>query len=161
MEDLITAKRLRWLGHVARMDEERIPKKLLFGWLPERRPAYGTMRSERERETDLAIYCWRDRVRKDLKRFGIVEKRWYATAQDRGSWRGQCRAALKDATERRLEEDEQRRARKAADHAGVGATAMPFKCDTCQRTFRRRQDISQHRCVTTRPKGQVMTRPPS
>ena len=148
MEDLITARRLRWLGHVARMDEERIPKKLLFGWLPERRPAHGTKMR------------WRDRVRKDLKRFGIVEKRWYATAQDRGSWRGQCRAGLEDATERRLEEDEQRRARKAADHAGVGATAMPFKCDTCQRTFRRRQDISRHRCVTTRPKGQVVTRPP-
>ena len=43
----------------------------------------------------------------------------------------------------------QRRARKAAAHAGVGATAMPFTCDTCQRTFRRRQDISRHRCVTT------------
>ena len=56
---LITARRLRWLGHVAWMDEERIPKKLLFGWLPERRPAHGTMR-------------WRDRVRKDLKRFGMV-----------------------------------------------------------------------------------------
>ena len=70
MEDLITARRLRWLGHIARMDEERIPKKLLFGWLPEKRPAHGTKMR------------WRDRVRKDLKRFGIVEKRWYATAQD-------------------------------------------------------------------------------
>ncbi len=36
MEDLITGRRLRWLGHVARMDEERIPKKMLFSWLPQR-----------------------------------------------------------------------------------------------------------------------------
>ena len=33
-------RRLKWLGHVAQMDE--VPKKLLFGWLPERRPAHGT-----------------------------------------------------------------------------------------------------------------------
>ena len=29
------------VGHVARM-EDRIPKRLLFGWLPQRRPAHGT-----------------------------------------------------------------------------------------------------------------------
>ena len=40
------------------------------------------------------------------------------------------------------------------------ATGLPFKCDTCQRAFRRRQDIARHRCVTTRPKGQVASRPP-
>ena len=121
------------------MDEERIPKN---GWLPERMPAHGTKMR------------WRDRVRKDLKRFGRGGIQQHRT-------RGQCRIGLEDATERRLEEDEQRRARKAAAHAGVGATAMPFKCDTCQQTFRRSQDISRHRYVTTRPKGQVVTRLPS
>ena len=40
LEDLIIARRLRWLGHVARMNEERIPKTL-FGWLPQCRPAHG------------------------------------------------------------------------------------------------------------------------
>ena len=42
LEDLITARRLRWLGHVARMDEGRIPKRMLFGWLPQRSPSHGT-----------------------------------------------------------------------------------------------------------------------
>ncbi len=73
MEDLITARRLRWLGHVVQMDEERILKKLLFGWLPERRPAYRTK------------LRWRDRVRKDLRSFNIDEKMWYVTAQNRGN----------------------------------------------------------------------------
>ena len=40
------------------------------------------------------------------------------------------------------------------------ATGLPFMCDTCQRAFRRRKDIARHRCVTTRPKGQVASRPP-
>ena len=40
LEDLITARRLRWLGHVTRMDEDKIPKWMLFGWLPQQRPAH-------------------------------------------------------------------------------------------------------------------------
>ncbi len=55
MKDLITGRR-----HVARM---RIPNKMLFGWLPQRRSAHGTKMR------------WRDRVRIDLKRFLIEEKR--------------------------------------------------------------------------------------
>ncbi len=68
MEDLITAKRLRWLGHLVQLDKERIPKKILFGWLPESRPTHGTK------------LRWRDRVRKTL----IEEKIWYVMVQDSG-----------------------------------------------------------------------------
>ena len=70
MEDLITARRLRWLGHVAQMGEERIPKKLLFDWLPERRPAHAWDQHEMERQTEEGF--------EEVWKFGIVEKRWYA-----------------------------------------------------------------------------------
>ena len=30
----ISKRRLEWLGHVAKMANDRIPKRLLFGWLP-------------------------------------------------------------------------------------------------------------------------------
>ncbi len=39
---------------------------------------------------------WRDRVRKDLKKFNIDERRWYQLAQDRSGWRRSCRTGLKD-----------------------------------------------------------------
>ena len=152
LKDLITARRLRWLGHVARMEEDRIPKRLLFGWLPQRRPAHGTKTR------------WRDRVRKDLKRFGIAEsiRSWYRVAQERGCWRGKCHAGLEDVTGKRVQENEQRRRRReeTGSRQLEDTTAKPFECEICHRHFRRRQDIARHRCVTTRPKGQV-TMPPT
>ncbi len=42
LQDIVTASRLRWLGHLGRMDDHRLPKKILFGWLPQRCPAHGT-----------------------------------------------------------------------------------------------------------------------
>ena len=37
----VKKRRLEWLGHLARMSEERIPKSALFGWLPQPRPRCG------------------------------------------------------------------------------------------------------------------------
>ena len=34
----VTKSRVEWLGHVARMDEDRMPKQMLFGWLPQTHP---------------------------------------------------------------------------------------------------------------------------
>ena len=153
-EDMVIARRLCWLGHVARMSEERIPKKVLFGWLPQRRPAHGTKMR------------WRDRVRRDLRKFCIDENTWFKESQERAVWRRKCRDGLRETTKERLAEDEVRRSvRRNAAAAATGQqsaadTIRPLTCDTCQRSFRRRQDIARHRCVTTRPRVPVL-RPPT
>ena len=61
---------LRRLGHLARMDDHRLPKKILFDWLSKHRPAHGTK------------IRWRDQVKRDLKKFGIEERGWFGLAQD-------------------------------------------------------------------------------
>ncbi len=48
LEDIVIARQLRWLGHLARMDDHRLAKKILFGWLPQRCPAHGTRMRWRE-----------------------------------------------------------------------------------------------------------------
>ena len=78
LAEMIACRRLQWLGHIARMDDLRLPKQFLFGWLPEPRPAHGVK------------LRWRDKVRWDLKSFSIEEKTWYALAQDRQGWMLRC-----------------------------------------------------------------------
>ena len=40
ISDIILEQRLRWLGHVGCMDEERLPNRLLFGELNMKRPCH-------------------------------------------------------------------------------------------------------------------------
>ena len=138
LEDLVSTRRLRWLGHLARMEVDRLPKRLLFGWLPQRRPAHGPKMR------------WRDRVRKDMQKFNIAESRWFSVAQDRDSWRWKCKEGLEACTSKRVQEDRVR----GVPSSAVGGT-LGYTCATCHRSFRRRQDIARHKCVTTRPRGRV------
>ena len=65
--------RLGWLGHVERMEDGRIPKKILHGRV------YGDRRRGRPR------LHWIDEVEEDLKRLQIIG--WRSVAKKRNDWR--------------------------------------------------------------------------
>ena len=75
---MIKSRRLRWAGHVARMEEGRCAFKILTGKRPLRRP--------RRR--------WEDNIRIDLKEKCIDTWNCVDSAQDRGYWRVLVNAAL-------------------------------------------------------------------
>ena len=73
-------RRMEWLGHVARMDDDRTPRQLLFGSLLPTRPACGPRKRSR------------DAVRTDIRHLHL-EGDWFDTAQQQGEWRTAFRTA--------------------------------------------------------------------
>ena len=75
----IKGKRISWLGHLERMEEDRMPKKIFTQELE------GTRRRGRPRKG------WREEVGKDLQVLGV--RRWRELVIDRDKWRGIVRQA--------------------------------------------------------------------
>ena len=79
---MIKSKRLRWAGHVARMEEGRRTFKILKG-KPTGKRSLGRPRGR-----------WEDNIRMVLEEKGINAGNWVDSAQDRNYWRTLVNAAL-------------------------------------------------------------------
>ena len=75
---MIKSRRLRWAGHVVRMEESRT-FKILTGTPTEKR----TLGRPRRR--------WKDNIRIDIKEIGI---NWVGMTQDKENWRSLVNAVL-------------------------------------------------------------------
>jgi hypothetical protein len=72
---VIKARRMRWVGHVARMGEVRCAYNILVG-RPEGRRPLGRPRRR-----------WEDNIKMDLREIGIGDVDWIHWTQDRDRWR--------------------------------------------------------------------------
>jgi hypothetical protein len=79
---VIKSRRLRWTGHVARMEEGRSSFKILTGKSAGKRPLGRPRRR------------WEGNIRRNLKEIGITTSNWADTAQNRNYWRALVNAAL-------------------------------------------------------------------
>jgi len=75
----IKGQRISWLGHLDRMEEDGMPKKIFTQELE------GTRRRGRPRKG------WREEVKRDLQVLGV--RRWRELVIDREKWRGIVRQA--------------------------------------------------------------------
>ena len=130
-EELVAEKvrkrRLEWLGHVARMPNHRLPKTMLFGWLPQPRPRCGPRKR------------WRDVVRNDLKEVGLEEDEWYREAtRSRAGWRAMYQDGLELNRKSRIVE--------------ASVAVRDVVCEVCARKFRRESDKKRHKCLAERQK---------
>ena len=73
-------RRLRWLGHLRRMPDGRLPKDVL----------YGELRSG-ERSRGRPLLRFKDVVKRDMLAMDIAADTWEQLAEDRAEWRCQLR----------------------------------------------------------------------
>ena len=124
----VAARRLEWLGHLARMPEHRLPQKCLFGWLPQPRPRGGPRKR------------WRDVIKADLQEIKVPEAQWYKLARaSRQGWRTTYTAALEDQRTRQQE-------------GAQLSTSTHVICQECNRTFRKEGDKKRHKYASERLK---------
>ena len=149
MEHRIRRRRLEWLGHMARMEDDRIPKALLFGSFPGKRPAHGPRKR------------WRDCARLDVHQL----PEWYQVAtSSRRDWR-QFYLGLHDKdnsdTDRssvscRTCRREFRRLGDLKRHKCAAIRRLPAHlqpgsccCPRCNRWFLSKGGLASHKCTTS------------
>ena len=79
---VVTSRRMRWAGHVARMGEDRGVHRVLVG-KPEGKRPLGRPRRR-----------WKDNIKMDLQEVGCGGMDWIELAQDRDRWRTLVNAVM-------------------------------------------------------------------
>ena len=85
MHTVLKLAQLMWTGHVIRMSDKQLPKKVFYGELKEGKRSQGGHKKR-----------YQDTLKDSLKDFDIPMGPWEPTAQERSKWRGLInkRAAL-------------------------------------------------------------------
>ena len=127
MFTILRKRRLRWLGHVERMDENRIPKQMLYAELTK-----GTRKRGRPR------LRYKDVCRSTLKDFNIPESSWREDVKDREGWKSEVESnAMHFENSRREFAEARRQSRKSALQSGanvnVGNVEPHLQCSVCGR----------------------------
>ena len=126
---LLKLAQLRWTGHVTRMPEECLPKKILYGELEIGKRSPGGQKKR-----------YKDTLKASLKDFNIPTESWEEIAQDRAKWRGVIRRGVTEYEAKRISEAEQKRAQRKA-RAKASLTELSCSdlcCSICNRQFRAR-----------------------
>ena len=132
LENTIQRSKLRWVGHVIRMDNDRLPKQLLYGEL-----------SVGARTAGGQLKRYKDTTKKMLKACNISPENLEALAEDRQEWQTLSRRGLQH-----FEEGRNRRpleARKRRHQAATAtSTATGFACSECGRICGSRIGLASH-----------------
>ena len=92
---LLKLAQLRWTGHVTKMPNEHLPKKIFYGELQAGKRSYGGQKKR-----------YKDTLKASLKDFNLPSESWEQIAQDRTKWRGLIRRGAGEYEGKRISEAE-------------------------------------------------------
>nr|VZI14702.1 unnamed protein product [Spirometra erinaceieuropaei] len=132
---MLRQMQLRWSGHLVRMDDERLPKRLFYGDV-----ATGSRRQGGQ------IRRYKDTLKSSLKRLHINPTNWEELARDRPTWRRTVKTGAAIYEPNRIAVAKvKREVRKSQLRPISNAAAQPLPtCPRCQRTFRARIGLVGH-----------------
>ena len=134
---LLKQRRLRWIGHV-RMEDDRIPKDLLYGEL-----------AEGYRPTGRPKLRFKDVCKRDMKQTEINPIAWETIALVRPAWRQTVQSGLLRLEENLANKAEVKRQKRKASCTS-DRPASQHTCQKCGKDCPSRIGLTSHtrRCTT-------------
>ncbi|KAI8492323.1 hypothetical protein Bbelb_297760 [Branchiostoma belcheri] len=127
---LLRKAQVRWAGHLVRMPDTRLPKRLLYSELAEGKRSVGGQKKR-----------FKDTLKSSFKSFKIDTSTWESTAHNRAAWRSHISSGATLYEQSRIAEAVRKRASRAAPTSRTPETHL---CPTCGRTFRARIGLVSH-----------------
>ena len=130
---ILMQSQLRWAGHVVRMPDERLPKRLFYGELQHGQRSHGGQKKR-----------FKDTLKASLKAFAINPDTWEQTAMDRATWRSSIHNGSKTCEANRSTAAEKKRQARKARVVNPPGDVPLVSCQLCTRTFRARIGLVSH-----------------
>ena len=126
IEAMLMRAQLRWVGHVQRMSDNRIPKQIFYSELTAGSRNRGGQRKR-----------YKDTLKQNLKLAGIDTETWHELAENRPAWRRAVKKGIQlFEVDRVKTREDKRQKRKAKEALNVNVQPNPsavFVCQTCGR----------------------------
>ena len=136
---LLRQRRLRWLGHVRRMEDGRMPKDILYGEL-----ALG------RRTTGRPHLRYKDVCIRDMKAVDIDTMSWEGLAADRTKWRSALKQHLKTGEEQLMAAAADKRARRKEGSISIRPETT-HRWDVCNKDCHSRIGLFSHKRRCSNP----------
>ena len=146
----LAERRLKWLGHVHRMADSRLPKQVLYGEL---------VQGKRKRGGQMKRF--KAQVKLDLEVFGISPASWTQLAEDRSKWRTSVKkgvklleaahAERKRATKSKAKTNPPPEGKRRAPEPAAQPESQSWPCSNCNRVCKSRIGLVSHmrKCCKT------------
>ena len=133
IEATLAKRQLRWVGHIKRMPEQRLPRRVLYGQLKDGRRSQGGQRKR-----------FKDHIKSTLKSCNIPPADLETLADNRSLWRATCASGVVHLEAARTSKRQEKRARRHQRRTENADDGPAFPCEVCGKVCRSRIGLHSH-----------------